>query len=256
MSFMYVDFKEAKEQSGLRMTVVKGLPSPWGEAAKGIFHLKNIACSAVYLNARDQEMTDWAGVNSAPAVMYEKESPRSGWADILHLTERLNPDLPLLPQDPKQRALVLGLCHEICGEQGLGWNRRLAMVHAGLNGQVGFPEQIAKYLGAKYGYNALNGERYEQRVIAILTMLTSCLREQLEVGERFYIGETLTAVDIYSATFMAMFKPLPEEQCAMIESVRPIFESMTQRVEAALDPILIAHRDLIYSEYLALPLSL
>jgi len=252
----YIDFKEAKEQSGLRMTVVQGLPSPWSEAAKGLLHLKKIPWSAVYLNPRDQDMTNWIGSRSAPVAMYENEAPRSSWVDVLLLAERLSPELALLPKNPKLRALALGLCHEICGENGLGWARRLELVHMGINNKGGFPESISKYLGGKYGYREQEAEGYELRVISILNMLTDCLRDQLEAGERFYIGGTLSAVDIYSATFMALFKPLPAEQCPMIEGIRPVFESINARVEEALDPILIAHRDLIYSEYLALPLSL
>lgn len=39
MPIEYVDFEEAREHGGLRMVVVTGVPSPWGEAAKGIlFH--------------------------------------------------------------------------------------------------------------------------------------------------------------------------------------------------------------------------
>jgi len=256
VSVNYIDLKEAKDKPGLRMTVVQGLPSPWSEAAKGILHLKKIPWSAVYLNPRDQDMASWVGSRSAPVAVYENESPRSSWVDILLLAERLSPELALLPKNPKQRALALGLCHEICGEGGLGWSRRLELVHMGIHGMGGFPESISKYLGAKYGYCEHDADGYERRVIAILNMLTDCLREQLEAGERFYIGSTLSAVDIYSATFMSLFKPLPAEQCPMIESIRPVFESVNEKVKEALDPILIAHRDLMYSEYLATPLSL
>ena len=256
MPVNYIDFKEAKEKSGLRMTVIQGLPSPWSEAAKGILHLKQIPWSAVHLNPRDQDMTNWTGSRSAPVAVYEKEAPRSSWVDILMLAERLSPELALLPKNPKLRALALGLCHEICGENGLGWSRRLELVQMGINGKGGFSESISKYLGAKYSYREQDAGGYERRVIAILNMLTDCLQEQLEAGERFYVGGTLSAVDIYSATFMALFKPLPIEQCPMIDSLRPAFESVSEKVAEALDPILIAHRDLMYSEYLALPLSL
>jgi glutathione S-transferase len=238
------------------MTVVQGLPSPWGEAAKGIFHLKNIPWAGVYLNAGDQDMTNWFGSNSAPAVVYDNERPRSSWIDILLLAERLSPALALLPKNTEQRAQAMGLCHEICGEHGLGWTRRLELVDRCINGKGGFPESISKYLGGKYGYQEQEAGDYEARVISILNMLTDCLRGQLKAGKPFYIGESISAVDIYSATFMALFKPLPPKQCPMIKSIRPVFETMSDDVEKALDPILIAHRDLMYSEYLALPLSL
>lgn len=36
MAFQYVSVDEAIRRSGVRMVVVGGVPSPWGEAAKGI----------------------------------------------------------------------------------------------------------------------------------------------------------------------------------------------------------------------------
>ena len=47
MTFEYVSVAEAMQRGGLRMVVVGGVPSPWGEAAKGILHIKGIAWVAV-----------------------------------------------------------------------------------------------------------------------------------------------------------------------------------------------------------------
>jgi hypothetical protein len=66
----------------------------------------------------------------------------------------------------------------------------------------------------------------------------------------------LTAIDVYSATAMAMFAPLPPEKCKMEASSRAAFESRDGEIEAALDPILLAHRDMMYAQNLELPLSL
>ena len=82
------------------------------------------------------------------------------------------------------------------------------------------------------------------------------LKAQHAAGSRYHVGDTLTAVDIYGATFMAMFGPLPPAQCAMEASTRATFETRDARTRAALDPILLAHRDMIYAEHLELPLSL
>lgn len=40
--FEYVSVDEAIKRNGLRMVVVGDVPSPWGEAAKGILHIKGI----------------------------------------------------------------------------------------------------------------------------------------------------------------------------------------------------------------------
>ena len=65
-----------------------------------------------------------------------------------------------------------------------------------------------------------------------------------------------SAVDVYSATFMAMFKPLPQQVCPMDAATRAAFETLDAATAEALDPVLLAHRDMVYGRYLELPLSL
>ena len=256
MAFQYIDVEEARKRNGLRMVVVGNVPSPWGEAAKGILHIKGIEWAAVRLVYDSEPLREWAGQRSAPVAIYDNERPRAGWAEILLLAERLMPSPSLLPTDPAERALVFGLGHEICGEAGLGWSRRLQLIHAGLQNAGGFPEHIAKYLGKKYGYSPETGAASTSRVAELLNMLGARLKAQREKGSRYYVGNTLTAADVYSATFMALFAPLPHEQCEMAASTRAAFETRNPQTEAALDPILFEHREMMYTEYLELPLSL
>jgi hypothetical protein len=54
MTFQYVSLEEAMKRGGLRMVVVGQAPSLWGEAAKGILHIKRIEWVAVRL-AYDSE---------------------------------------------------------------------------------------------------------------------------------------------------------------------------------------------------------
>ena len=63
-------------------------------------------------------------------------------------------------------------------------------------------------------------------------------------------------MDVYGATFMALLKPLPEAQCEMHPGARAAFEWLDEPTRAALDPILLEHRDMMYTRHLALPLSL
>ena len=255
-TIQYVSVEEAMERDGLRMVVVPGVPSPWGEGAKGILHIKGIEWVAVRLAYDSELLKQWAGQRSGPVAIYEKERPRSGWAEILLLAERLAPAPSLLPADPAERALVLGLAHEICGEAGLGWSRRLQLVHAGMQNAGGFPARVAAYLGKKYGYSPEAGAASGARVAQLLGMLAGRLKAQHEAGSRYCVGDSLTAVDVYSATFMAMFGPLPPEQCEMEASTRVAFETRDGQTEAALDPVLFEHRDMMYARHLALPLSL
>ena len=151
---------------------------------------------------------------------------------------------------------MFGLVHEVCGEDGLGWARRLQLVHAGLNNAGGFSEGVAKYLAPKYGYSPKTGAASARRVAALLAMLATRLKAQQTLGSRYYIGNAPTAVDIYSATFVALFRPLPPEQCQMRDSTRAAFATLDAQTEAALDPILFAHRDMMYAQHLELPLAL
>ncbi len=256
MPINYINFEQAKEQSGLRMVVVPGIPSPWSEAAKGFFHVKNITWSAVRLDQRDKDMAVWTGTRSGPVVMFDKQAPQSHWQQILMLAETLGPTPELLPNEATARAKALALCEDICGESGLGWSGRLDGVHSGLNDQGGFPKPIAQYLGAKYGYDAGLAQSNSDRLVALLHKLAVCLKDQKKSGSRFYVGDTLSAVDIYSATFMAYFNPLEQSVCPMDSHMRAAFESNTAEVTEALDPILLAHRDFIYEGFLELPLSL
>jgi glutathione S-transferase len=246
MPLEYLSIEEAIARPGLRMVVVGGIPSPWGEAAKGLLHIKRIPWAAVRLDYESEALKQWAGQRSGPVAVLDKEKPRSGWAEILLLAERLAPEPPLIPGDAFQRALMFGLAHELVGEGGLAWTRRLQLVHAGLQGVGGFPPPVAKYLAKKYGYTPQLGTSAEARVASLLGMLAAQLG-----GRPYYVGERLTAADLYSATCMAMFQPLPEAQCPMDAATRKIF-SMPQQVDAAL----LAHRDRIYRDFLELPLSL
>ncbi len=238
------------------MTVVSGVPSPWGEAAKAFFHIKGIEWSAVHLEPGNETQIEWTGDQSAPVAMYNAERPRDRWIDILLLVERLSSTPALLPGDPTDRALAIGLSHELCGEWGLGWTRRLQLIHAGFQDEGGFSKPVAKYLAAKYSYSEEIGAKAGRRVQELVSLFVSRLETQQEAGSDFYIGDALTCVDIYGAAVLALFGPLPPQDCEMRSDTRAAFETIDKATESVLDPILFAHRDMIYRKFLALPLSL
>lgn len=257
MSFEYTSVDEAQQRPGLRMVVIGGIPSPWGEAAKGLFHLKGLDWAAVRLDYTSDAMKQWTGGRrDGPVAFYNDEAPRHAWDQILLLAERLAPQPALLPSDPADRALAMGLAHEICGEGGLGWTRRLQLIDAGLSGTGGFMPKAAAYLAKKYGHRPDEALGYGPRVVALLGMLTACLRAQHAAGQRCFLGHRVSAVDVYSATFMALFKPLPQDQCAMDPATRAAFETLDETTARALSPELLAHRDWMYDKHLGLPLQL
>jgi hypothetical protein len=64
MPVRYVTVEEAMPRDGLRMVVVGGVPSPWGEAAKGILHIKGIDWVAVRLVYDSEPLLQWTGQRS------------------------------------------------------------------------------------------------------------------------------------------------------------------------------------------------
>jgi glutathione S-transferase len=256
MPFEYVSTADAVDRKGLRMIVVGAVPSPWGEAAKGIVHMKRIPWVAVRLAYDDAQLAEWAGQRSGPVAFYDSDKPRSGWAEILLLLERLAPDPRLIPAEPAERALLFGLSHELLGEAGMAWTRRLQLIDAGLQGRGGFAPPIAKYLSKKYGYTPQLAAAAPARVAELAGLFVARLKAQRARGQRYYFGDAPSALDIYSATCAAMFRPLPQDVCAMDASTRAAFETRDELTDAALDPVWFEHRDMMYAEHLELPLSL
>ena len=256
MPVNYVSVEDAIARDGLRMVVVGDIPSPWGEAAKGILHVKGIEWAAVRLVYDSDELKRWAGQRSGPVAIYNGEPPRSGWSEILALAERLAPKPALVPDDAGQRIAVFGIAQELCGEGGLGWSRRLDLIDARFAGRGGFAEPVAKYLARKYGYRPGVGDDARRRVRSALSMLSARLKSQRAAGSEYIVGDGLTAADIYCATFAGMFQPLAEDVCAMDKHMRIAFDTLDDDTRAVLDPILFEHRDMMYERHLELPLSL
>jgi glutathione S-transferase len=256
----YLEIEEASARRDLRLVLTAGVPGPWGEAAKGLFHVKRIPYAAVAQEGGGENaaLRAWTGHDNAPIVVYADEPPRTVWTEIIFFAERLAPEPALIPADPADRALMFGLCHEICGENGLGWSRRLMMlrellaVPALADTPVG---DVARRLGAKYGYRPEAAEAAPGRAAEALTLLASRLRDQRARGSRFFVAHALSALDVYWAAFAAIVRPLPESLCPMPSFLRAQYDVKDAMVSAAVDPILLEHRDFIYHEYLRLPLD-
>jgi hypothetical protein len=252
----YHNFQEIVDDPGLRIVMVQGMPSPWAQAAKTIFEIKGLEyVAAPWLPGEaNEEIAKWGGETSAPIVAWAKERPIHRWIDILYLAERLAPTPSLIPQDATKRALTIGLSNEICGELGIGWNRRLQILAQAFKSGTP-PPQVAR-MGGKYGYNEGDAKAAGERTARSLMALDTQLKSQYARGAHFFIGDDLSALDIYWTAFANLLDPLPKEQCPMPEGYRPGFKVSDPVVKEALTPLLLEHRSRIFREYFRDPMEL
>ena len=254
----FTDLETARAARGLRLVVLAGVPSPWSEAARNVFRLKGLEFLVVRTERPGDAVRAWTTVHNAPVAMYDDEPPRSGWAEILALAERLQPDVPLVPADPEARCRMYGLSHELMSEGGLVWCGRLITIDASIksDGRSGFSVPVARYLASRYGYAPDRVDAARDRIAQVFAVLHEQLRRSQQAGGLYYFGEQMTALDIYCAAAMNIFAPLPHEQCPMHPVARTAFEWLHRETAAALPPALIAHRDFMHERHLGLPVQL
>ncbi|MGA6972906.1 MAG: glutathione S-transferase C-terminal domain-containing protein [Candidatus Binatus sp.] len=255
----YATIQEAKTMPGLRLILgASAVPGPWREACKGIFHVKKIPYTPVASAGQDgsqRELVEWTAQSSAPVAIWNDERPRSTWIEQLFLAERLQPEPTLIPANADDRVLMFGLINEIAGENGLGWQRR----HLLINSTVSNPNadqrtrDFWRRFGGKYIFSEEAAAAAPARVASILKFLAERLDRQKARGSKFFIGDKLSAADIYWATFAALIRPLPPELCPMATTFREMYTEQDPLIVAATAPSLMEHRDFIYREYLELP---
>jgi glutathione S-transferase len=254
----FVDLETAKTARGLRLVASGGIPSPWGEAAKELFHLKELPVQVVRFRRDDPAVFAWTATRNVPVVLHDDDPPRTGWAEILALAERLGGARSLVPADAAARVRMYGLAHELAGEGGFGWSARLLMIDGGLTseGTRGFPLPIARYLAPKYGYAPEHIAPARARLLEVAAIFDRQLRESQERGQRYLLGE-LSALDVYLATFLTPAANIPEAECpAMRPEVRQAFAYLHDQVASALPPSLLAHRAFMFREHLRSPIPL
>jgi glutathione S-transferase len=259
----WVPIEEARGLPGLRLVITAGVPGPWGEAAKALFQVKRIPYARVpqQMGAANEELVAWTGHDNAPQAVFGEEPARTLWMQIIFLAERLAPEPALVPADPALRAQMFGLIHELAGENGLGWCRRLMLLAPTLALPTSalaedHPVRVqVTTLGRKYGYSQAAAAAAPARVEGILRLFSEQLAAQQRRGSAFLLGERLSALDLYWAGFAGLISPLPEPQCAMPAMLRPLYE-LGGPARAACSPELLAHRDRVYREHLELPIAL
>jgi len=259
MATRWLDVEEARGRAGLRLVLSIGVPGPWGEGAKGVFHAKGVPFERVVQvpGADNAALQAWTGEKNAPQAIYDDEPARERWCDIVLLAERIAPDPPLVPADPAERATMFGLLHELCGEDGFGWARRLMLFEPVMALPGDHPARRAsEAMASRYGYGPEAARRAPERAAEVVRLFAARLAAQRERGSAYLIGDTVSALDVYWAAFAALLEPLPQELCPMSEGMRRTYASRHPVLDAAIDPALLAHRDRIYERHLELPVDL
>src|SRR5213075_1477909 len=148
---------------------------------------------------------------------------------------------------------TMGLLHEIAGEDGIGWNARLAMIDATLKseGKRGFPLPVGQYLAARYGYTPDAGERIRPRVERQLRALSDRLAAQQARGHAYLGGARVSALDVYLATFLTPLTAIAETDCpTLIPALRAAFGTAHEELGALVPAELLAHRTMVFQRHL------
>src|SRR5271163_4471537 len=184
----YLSVAEARKLPGLRLVLAPHMPAPWGEAAKAVLSVRHVSYVPVGRVGMqpNEELYAWTGVRSAPIAVFDEEAPLTTWLDILLLADRLGSGPCLLPSDPLERALVLGLSTEICGSDGFGWSRRLELMgRSSTRSPPGAGSFDMARMIRSYGVRPEAIARAPARMASVMNGLTAQLRRQQAAGSNY-----------------------------------------------------------------------
>ncbi len=255
MTIEYVTLDAARAARGTRIVTSALVPSPWSEAAKGLFQIAELPALVVARPRDAAEIIAWTGVDNVPAVLHDDEPARTCWSAIVGLAARLAAPGALLPVDPVGRAADIGLLEMIAGEQGLGWNARLGMIHASFesNGARGFPVPVATYLSKRYGYTpVLSASALRDRIVRQLELVAARL-----AGSTYFGGQRPCALDVYVATFLTPLAVIDDSVCPQISTpARAGFAAAHELYRDLVPTALTAHRAMMFERHLPWPIRL
>jgi glutathione S-transferase len=249
----YVEVEVARRTPGLRLVLTQGFPGPWGQAIKKILLYKGIDYVPVaqYAGQDNAALKEWIGVRNAPVIVDERGRPLTTLSEAIMFAERRKPSPAILPRDSESRAHVLGIVHELAGDNGLGWCMRLLLFKDTQSANPSAREQpaMAQMIG-EYGVTEEAIQSAPERIIDILQMLTRRLRAQRQARSDYLVGTCVTAADIYWACFSIMVQPLPDEWCPMSPALRQSRTPVHPGIIAARNSLLIEHRDHMFQRFL------
>ena len=205
----FIPLEEAAAMTtGTRVTFIPGIPAMYSEALKNICFVKGVPLIRALhpLMGVDKEtgedrqarLYELTRQTSLPTMFHDTERPRNVWIEQLELADRIGaPGTPkLIPDDFEQRVEVMGLSAVVLGEDGLVWNMRILSDGA---------------LARKYGYSEEASAAAPAKIAEVLRLIDRRLEAQERRGSRYLIGDAITAVDVYWATFSMSVAPPPPD---------------------------------------------
>ena len=89
---------------------------------------------------------------------------------------------------------MVGLSRQICGQMGIGWNRRLQLFAPAY--ASGSPPPNIALMGSKYGYEEGVARAAGEHIAGSLNALATQLKGQYQRDVGYFIGDSLSALDI------------------------------------------------------------
>lgn len=251
----YVSVAEARTMPGMRLALSAGTPGPWSIAARAMFDVRKVPYVPVLQVVMDDnaELVEWTGRRNAPVAVYNDEPAQDGWLEITYMAERFGSGPSLFPDDPVERALAVGFSAELCAHGGFGWSRRLTMTANSAANLPADQKQGQQKMMSQYGARDGAADGAEERCIGILNAFSTQLHRQKQAGSTYLVGDRLSLCDIHWACFSQLVGTLGPDVFTMPDQMRMIYSTVSDRLAAALDPILMEHRDRIWHEHIGLP---
>ena len=95
-----------------------------------------------------------------------------------------------------------------------------------------------------------------QRVLTIIKALSGRLERQAALGNRYFMGDRLTAADIYWTAFSNLFSPMTADLCTMPDAYRGLGPLLEQYLGETPPQILLDHRDYVARNHFQIPICL
>ena len=138
---------------------------------------------------------------------------------------------------------MFGLCAIVLGEDGLVWNMRILSDSP---------------LARKYGYSDEASTKAPNKIAEIIKLLDKKLKAQEEIGSKYLIGDSLSALDIYWATVSMTVLPASLEimpKTKQNEGMLLAFEGISKipQIAEATSELILSHRDYILKTFCETP---